>query len=112
MKNVRVILRPFKVDEAREALSEAGVTGITYSEVKGFGRQLAHTELNRGAERTTDYVPKIALEMTVPDALVNRVLEALEGTLRTGRAGDGKIFVSEVEDVVRIRTGERGFVAV
>jgi len=108
MKKVEAIIKPFKLDEVKEALNDVGVQGITVSEVKGFGRQKGHTELYRGAEYVVDFLPKIKLEIIVPDELVSQVVEAIEKTARTGRIGDGKIFVTNVEDVVRIRTGERG----
>jgi nitrogen regulatory protein P-II 2 len=108
MKMVTAIVKPFKLDEVREALSAIGVQGITVTEVKGFGRQKGHTELYRGAEYVVDFLPKVKLEAAVDDALVERVIEAIEGSARTGKIGDGKIFVSALEQVVRIRTGETG----
>jgi nitrogen regulatory protein PII len=108
MKLVTAIIKPFKLDDVREALSEIGVQGITVSEVKGFGRQKGHTELYRGAEYVVDFLPKVKLEIIVPDAMVPQVVETIQNAARTGRIGDGKIFVVPVEDVVRIRTGERG----
>ena len=108
MKMVTAIIKPFKLDDVREALSEAGVTGITVTEVKGFGRQKGHTELYRGAEYVVDFLPKVKVEAAVDDALVERVIEAIEGAARTGKIGDGKIFVSALEQVIRIRTGETG----
>ena len=108
MKLVTAIIKPFKLDEVREALSTIGVTGITVTEVKGFGRQKGHTELYRGAEYVVDFLPKIKLELVIADDQLDRVVEAIETAARSGRIGDGKIFVTDVEDVVRIRTGERG----
>ncbi len=106
MKLVTAIIKPFKLDEVREALSGIGVQGITVTEVKGFGRQKGHTELYRGAEYVVDFLPKVKIEAAVADDLVERVIEAIEGSARTGKIGDGKIFVTSVERVVRIRTGE------
>jgi len=108
MKLVTAIIKPFKLDEVREALSAMGVQGITVTEVKGFGRQKGHTELYRGAEYVVDFLPKVKIEAAVADDLVDRVIEAIEGAARTGKIGDGKIFVFPVEQVVRIRTGETG----
>ena len=108
MKLVTAIIKPFKLDEVREALSAIGVQGITVTEVKGFGRQKGHTELYRGAEYVVDFLPKVRLEAAVSEALVDQVIEAIEGAARTGKIGDGKIFVIAVEQVVRIRTGETG----
>ena len=108
MKLITAIIRPFKLDEVRESLSQAGVSGITVTEVKGFGRQKGHTELYRGAEYVVDFLPKVKIEAAVDDSLVDRVIEAIEGAARTGKIGDGKIFVSPLEQVVRIRTGETG----
>ena len=108
MKLVTAIIKPFKLDEVREALSAIGVQGITVTEVKGFGRQKGHTELYRGAEYVVDSLPKVRLEAAVSEALVDQVIEAIEGAARTGKIGDGKIFVTAVEQVVRIRTGETG----
>ena len=108
MKMVTAIIKPFKLDEVREALSEIGVQGITVTEVKGFGRQKGHTELYRGAEYVVDFLPKIKLEAAVQTDLLEQVLEAIEKSARTGKIGDGKIFVSEIEQVIRIRTGETG----
>jgi len=108
MKKVEAIIKPFKLDEVKEALNEIGIQGITVSEVKGFGRQKGHTELYRGAEYVVDFLPKIKMEIIVQDDLVIKVVEAISNTARTGRIGDGKIFVSPVEEVVRIRTGEKG----
>lgn len=108
LKKVEAIIKPFKLDEVKEALNEIGVQGITVSEVKGFGRQKGHTELYRGAEYVVDFIPKIKLEIIVSDAILSRVVEAIEQSAKTGRIGDGKIFVTPVEAVVRIRTGETG----
>ena len=108
MKLVTAIIKPFKLDEVREALSAIGVQGITVTEVKGFGRQKGHTELYRGAEYVVDFLPKVRLKAAVSEALVDQVIEAIEGAARTGKIGDGKIFVTAVEQVVRIRTGETG----
>ncbi len=112
MKKIEAIIKPFKLDEVREALSDIGVTGLTVTEVKGFGRQKGHTELYRGAEYVVDFLPKVKLEVVVADSLVERVMEAITGAARTGKIGDGKIFVTAVEQVVRIRTGESGEAAV
>src|SRR6056300_1275917 len=103
MKLITAIIKPFKLDEVREALSAIGVQGITVTEVKGFGRQKGHTELYRGAEYVVDFLPKVRLEAAVSEALVDQVIEAIEGAARTGKIGDGKIFVTAVEQVVRIR---------
>jgi len=108
MKKVEAIIKPFKVDDVREALTQAGVHGMTITEVKGFGRQKGHSELYRGAEYVVDFLPKVKLEIVCEDELVHAVVEAIERTARTGRIGDGKIFVSSVDEVIRIRTGERG----
>ena len=108
MKLVIAIIKPFKLDEVRESLSGIGVQGITVTEVKGFGRQKGHTELYRGAEYVVDFLPKVKIEAAVDDAIVDRVIEAIEAAARTGKIGDGKIFVSSLEQVVRIRTGETG----
>ncbi|MDD2776115.1 MAG: P-II family nitrogen regulator [Gallionella sp.] len=108
MKMIVAIIKPFKLDEVREALSEIGVQGITVSEVKGFGRQKGHTELYRGAEYVVDFLPKVKLEAAIEDNLLDQVLEAIEKSARTGKIGDGKIFVSNLEQVIRIRTGESG----
>ncbi|MEW5790094.1 MAG: P-II family nitrogen regulator [Pseudomonadota bacterium] len=106
MKKIEAIIKPFKLDDVREALSEIGVAGMTVTEVKGFGRQKGHTELYRGAEYVVDFLPKVKLEIVLPDDLADRAVEAIETAARTGKIGDGKIFVSTVEKVVRIRTGE------
>ena len=108
MKLITAIIKPFKLDEVREALSEVGVSGITVSEVKGFGRQKGHTELYRGAEYVVDFLPKVRIEAAVEDGILDRALEAIEKSARTGKIGDGKIFVSSIEHVVRIRTCETG----
>ncbi len=108
MKKVEAIIKPFKLDEVKEALSAAGVHGITVSEVKGFGRQKGHTELYRGAEYVVDFLPKVKLDIIVSDEQVPQVVDAIQRAAKTGRIGDGKIFVLPIEDVVRIRTGERG----
>jgi nitrogen regulatory protein P-II 1 len=112
MKKVEAIIKPFKLDEVREALSELGVTGLTVTEVKGFGRQKGHTELYRGAEYVVDFLPKAKVEVILADGLVERAIEAIVKAARTGKIGDGKIFVTSVEQVVRIRTGESGEAAV
>ena len=106
MKLVVAIIKPFKLDDVREALAEVGVQGVTVTEVKGFGRQKGHTELYRGAEYVVDFLPKIKLEVAVADDQLDRVLEAIQTSARTGKIGDGKIFVSTLEQVIRIRTGE------
>jgi nitrogen regulatory protein P-II 1 len=108
MKKVEAIVKPFKLDDVKEALGEVGIQGLTVTEVKGFGRQKGHSETYRGAEYIVDFLPKMKIEVVVPDALVARVVEAVERAARTGRIGDGKIFVTNVEEAVRIRTGERG----
>jgi nitrogen regulatory protein P-II 2 len=108
MKMVTAIIKPFKLDEVREALSGVGVQGITVTEVKGFGRQKGHTELYRGAEYVVDFLPKVRIDAAVDDAVVDRVIEAIEASARTGKIGDGKIFVMPIEQVLRIRTGETG----
>ena len=112
MKKIEAIVKPFKLDEVREALSELGVTGLTVTEVKGFGRQKGHTELYRGAEYVVDFLPKVKVEVVIPDALIERAIEAIVKAARTGKIGDGKIFVTTVEQVIRIRTGESGEAAV
>ncbi|MDT8318153.1 MAG: P-II family nitrogen regulator [bacterium] len=108
MKKVEAIVKPFKLDEVKEGLNDIGIQGITVSEVKGFGRQKGHTELYRGAEYVVDFLPKIKLEIIVSDDMVAKVVEAIQTAAKTGRIGDGKIFISPVEEVVRIRTGETG----
>jgi nitrogen regulatory protein P-II 1 len=108
MKRITAIIKPFKLDEVREALAEVGVNGLTVIEVKGFGRQKGHTELYRGAEYVVDFLPKVKVEVVVPDTSVDAAIDAVLRSARTGRIGDGKIFVTAVEQVVRIRTGETG----
>ena len=108
MKLVTAIIKPFKLDDVREALSEIGVQGITVSEVKGFGRQKGHTELYRGAEYVVDFLPKVRIEVVVTESILDRVIETISRSARTGKIGDGKIFVVPVEQAVRIRTGETG----
>ncbi|MBT9492512.1 MAG: P-II family nitrogen regulator [Paucibacter sp.] len=108
MKLITAIIKPFKLDEVREALSAIGVQGLTVTEVKGFGRQKGHTELYRGAEYVVDFLPKVKIEAAVDDAVVDQVIDAIEAAARTGKIGDGKIFVSPLDQVVRIRTGETG----
>jgi len=108
MKKVEAIIKPFKLDDAKEALGQVGVLGMSVTEVKGFGRQKGHSELYRGAEYVVDFLPKIKIEVVVPDELVEKVTMALSDSARTGKIGDGKIFIVPVEDAVRIRTGERG----
>lgn len=108
MKMITAIIKPFKLDDVREALSDIGVQGITVTEVKGFGRQKGHTELYRGAEYVVDFLPKVKVEVAVDTDIAEKVIEAIRGAANTGKIGDGKIFVSAVEDVVRIRTGETG----
>ena len=108
MKKIEAIIKPFKLDEVKEALADVGILGLTVTEVKGFGRQKGHTELYRGAEYVVDFLPKVKIEIVLTDELVARALEAIERAAKTGRIGDGKIFVSTVDEVVRIRTGERG----
>lgn len=112
MKKVEAVIKPFKLDEVREALSAIGANGLTVTEVKGFGRQKGHTELYRGAEYVVDFLPKIKLELVVADKMVDAVVEAIVKAAHTGKIGDGKIFVSSVEEVIRIRTGETGEAAV
>lgn len=112
MKKIEAIIKPFKLDEVREALSEIGVTGLTVTEVKGFGRQKGHTELYRGAEYVVDFLPKVKLEIVIADNLVDRAIEAIITAARTGKIGDGKIFVTNMEQVIRIRTGETGDTAI
>lgn len=108
MKLITAIIKPFKLDDVREALSEVGVSGVTVTEVKGFGRQKGHTELYRGAEYVVDFLPKVKLEVAISDDLVQAAVEAISQTANTGKIGDGKVFVSVLEQVVRIRTGETG----
>ena len=112
MKKIEAIIKPFKLDEVKDALNEIGIQGITVSEVKGFGRQKGHTELYRGAEYVVDFLPKVKMEIILMDSLVPKVIETIERSAKTGRIGDGKIFVTEVLEVVRIRTGERGEAAI
>ena len=106
MKQITAVIKPFKLEEVRESLADVGVSGLTVTEVKGFGRQKGHTELYRGAEYVVDFLPKVRIDAAVDDTLVDRVIEAIEASARTGKIGDGKIFVTAVEQVVRIRTGE------
>lgn len=106
MKKIEAIIKPFKLDDVRESLSDIGITGMTVSEVRGFGRQKGHTELYRGAEYAVDFLPKVKLEIIVPDEIVEQCIEAIIDTAQTGKIGDGKIFVYDVERVIRIRTGE------
>jgi len=112
MKMVTAIIKPFKLDDVREAIAEIGIQGITVTEVKGFGRQRGHTELYRGAEYVVDFLPKAKIELAVDDSLLEQVIEAISNTARTGKIGDGKIFVTELEQAIRIRTGETGAAAV
>jgi len=112
MKKIEAIIKPFKLDEVKEALNELGLKGMTVLEAKGFGRQKGHTELYRGAEYVVDFLPKVKIEVIVDDAMVERAIEAIQQAAKTGRIGDGKIFVYPVEEVIRIRTGERGSEAV
>jgi nitrogen regulatory protein P-II 1 len=112
MKKIEAVIKPFKLDEVREALSDIGVTGLTVTEVKGFGRQKGHTELYRGAEYVVDFLPKVKLEIVIADSLLDRAMETIVNAARTGKIGDGKIFVSNMEQVVRIRTGESGEAAI
>ena len=108
MKKIEAIIKPFKLDEVREVLSELGIMGLTATEVKGFGRQKGHTELYRGAEYVVDFLPKVKLDIVVADEMVEKVIDSITKTARTGKIGDGKIFVMDVEDAIRIRTGEKG----
>jgi nitrogen regulatory protein P-II 1 len=112
MKKVEAIIKPFKLDEVKEALHEVGIQGITVTEAKGFGRQKGHTELYRGAEYVVDFLPKVKIEVVMDDALLERAIEAIQQAARTGRIGDGKIFVTTVDEAIRIRTGEKGADAV
>jgi len=112
MKKIEAIIKPFKLDEVREALSEIGISGLTVTEVKGFGRQKGHTELYRGAEYVVDFLPKVKIEVVMPEKNLEAAIEAIERAARTGKIGDGKIFVTTVERAVRIRTGERDEAAV
>jgi len=108
LKKIEAIIKPFKLDDVKDALSEIGIQGITVNEVKGFGRQKGHTELYRGAEYVVDFLPKIKMEIVVTDEMVEQVISAIEESAKTGRIGDGKIFVTNIEEAIRIRTGERG----
>ena len=112
MKKIEAIIKPFKLDEVKDALNEIGIHGMTVTEVKGFGRQKGHTELYRGAEYVVDFIPKIKLEIVTPDNLASKVVSTIEQVAKTGKIGDGKIFVSTVDEAIRIRTGERGETAV
>ena len=112
MKKIEAIIKPFKLDEVKEALDDLGIKGLTVTEAKGFGRQKGHTELYRGAEYVVDFLPKVKIEVVMEDGLVDQAIEAIEQSAKTGRIGDGKIFVSTIEEVIRIRTGERGGEAV
>jgi nitrogen regulatory protein P-II 1 len=112
MKKIEAIIKPFKLDEVKDALNEIGIQGMTVTEVKGFGRQKGHTELYRGAEYVVDFIPKIKIEIVTSDSLAVKVVSVIENAAKTGKIGDGKIFVYPVEDVLRIRTGERGETAV
>jgi nitrogen regulatory protein P-II 1 len=108
MKKIEAVIKPFKLDEVKEALQEVGLKGMTVTEVKGFGRQKGHTELYRGAEYVVDFLPKVKIEVVVEDSIVERAVEAIQQAAKTDRIGDGKIFISDIEDAIRIRTGERG----
>jgi nitrogen regulatory protein P-II 1 len=112
MKKIEAIIKPFKLDEVKEALHELGLQGITVLEAKGFGRQKGHTELYRGAEYVVDFLPKVKIELVIEDGMVERACEAITQAAKTGRIGDGKIFISTVEDAIRVRTGERGSEAI
>ena len=112
MKKIEAIIKPFKLDEVKEALQEVGIQGLSVTEAKGFGRQKGHTELYRGAEYVVDFLPKVKLEVVVPDAQAEQVVEAIAAAAATGRIGDGKIFVSNIEEAIRIRTGESGLDAI
>jgi len=112
MKKIEAIIKPFKLDEVKEALQEIGLQGITVTEAKGFGRQKGHTELYRGAEYVVDFLPKVKLEIILNDDMLDKAVEAIKGAAHTGRIGDGKIFISSIEEVIRIRTGETGADAV
>jgi len=112
MKKIEAIIKPFKLEEVRDALAELGVEGMTVSEVKGFGRQKGHTEIYRGSEYTTDFLPKIKIEVVLPDDRVDSAVTAIIGSAKTGKIGDGKIFVGAIDDVIRIRTEEKGALAV
>jgi nitrogen regulatory protein P-II 1 len=112
MKKIEAVIKPFKLDEVKDALNAIGVQGITVTEVKGFGRQKGHTELYRGAEYVVDFLPKVKMEIIAADSLVSKIIETIETSAKTGRIGDGKIFVTPVDEVIRIRTGERGETAI
>lgn len=112
MKKIEAVIKPFKLEEVKDGLNAIGVQGITVTEVKGFGRQKGHTELYRGAEYVVDFLPKVKIEVIAADGLVPKIIETIEATAKTGRIGDGKIFVTPVEEVIRIRTGERGEAAI
>jgi nitrogen regulatory protein P-II 1 len=112
MKKIEAIIKPFKLDEVKEALHEVGLQGITVVEAKGFGRQKGHTELYRGAEYVVDFLPKVKIELVVDDDMLERAVEAIQTAARTGRIGDGKIFISPIEEAIRVRTGERGTEAI
>jgi nitrogen regulatory protein P-II 1 len=112
MKKIEAIIKPFKLDEVKDALNAVGIQGITVTEAKGFGRQKGHTELYRGAEYVIDFVPKVTIEIVMEDALVEQAIEAIQNAARTGKVGDGKIFVTTVEEAIRIRTGETGAAAI
>ena len=112
MKMITAIIKPFKLDDVRDAVAEIGIQGMTVSEVRGFGRQKGHTELYRGAEYVVDFLPKVKIELVIEDNLVERAIEAIQEAAQTGRIGDGKIFVSTIDEAIRIRTGERGAEAV
>ena len=112
MKFIAAIIKPFKLDEVKDALNEIGIEGITVSEVKGFGRQKGHTELYRGAEYVVDFIPKVKLEIAVSDEMVAKVVQTIEATAKTGRIGDGKIFIMTIDEAIRIRTGEKGSEAI
>ncbi len=112
MKKIEAVIKPFKLDEVKEALHEVGIKGITVTEAKGFGRQKGHTELYRGAEYVVDFLPKVKIDVVVDDNMVEQALEAIQQAARTGRIGDGKIFVTDVSEVIRIRTGEKGSEAI
>ena len=108
MKKIEAIIKPFKLEEVKEALSSIGIQGLTVSEVKGFGRQRGHTELYRGAEYVVDFLPKVKIELVIPDDILERAVEAIQQAAYTGRIGDGKIFISSIEEAIRVRTGEKG----
>ena len=112
MKKIEAIIKPFKLDEVKEALHEVGIQGITVIEAKGFGRQKGHTELYRGAEYVVDFLPKVKIEVVIEDSMLDSVLEAVQAAAKTGRIGDGKIFISSIDEAIRIRTGEKGAEAV